>query len=114
MWILSSAVVVVVVASVVTSSLRCCTSTERLDLASSELSQGGGSGGGCGVGRSRGGRWLKVGRWERNSATSTGLYHISQIVNVVGKLGHEKRFDGVWEAVEQDGQISSVVALIQN
>jgi hypothetical protein len=58
-----------------------------------ETNQGGGSGGGRGSGKSNGGRWLKGVSPDKNLAASTGLYHKSKIVNVVGFEGHVKRWD---------------------
>ena len=48
-------------------------------------------GGGSGGGRCRGGSEVKLGCEDRNSATRTGLDHMSMGERVVGLFGQEKR-----------------------
>jgi hypothetical protein len=79
-----------------------------------EPNQEGGSGGGGGRDGSKGGRWSKEGRPVTNSAASTGLYHRSNRVNVVGFEGQLKRWEVVCGAMWQSGQMSSAADLMNS
>ena len=61
-------------------------------------------GGGSGEGRGTGGT-LKKGRVERKSAAGPGLSQRSRGVRGVGWEGQMKRWDVVWRADRQEGQL---------